>query len=782
MNNRHFSILGIGVIIIVMFLGVGAYIALKWYGAPPPSTPTPTSSRTESGSFEKGIIQTLHYEDRTKNPTYNIDNPYLSIVEVHFTWAELEPNESEYHWADLDQFLQQWGAKGKRVIPSITLYSAGGANPTNNQATPQWVFDAGADYITLTDTDTRKQLVWPVPWDRVFLQKYKNFVQAFGQRYDGHQAIESIDIGLGLFATTRLVLRNPQDAAAKFIAKGFNPYTKQPWMDTILTVTRFYEEGFETTPLRMTITHFTNCRAVSQALCKSVENDNDNDDDSTPQISILAKEAASRGITIHYHNLMGTDRFLERPWLRLYEEIHAQYPRTKTSLGTDNLTNNIARYGRIRDVVRYAFGGDIPGKGVYPESHISYLSLYADDIARSTPGSLTYDTEFAKAMRYTVDRLVKNTTSISQKIPRGIFSLTRADDPIADQIFTNPSIAGVTLRSNWKKIEKGIAEGPPESTSDGIIYDWSYFDSEIARVDSLHAAGVDKKILLRITSGGINTPRRVLDEGVRTFTLIDTNAYHSTFNKPVTIPVFWDPVFLEHKKRFITAMGKHFASNPNIVLVSSSCANANTDDWHIPNEPEDIENWKKVGYTNEKVINACKEIIDATMSAFPNTFVLMAMGGNPIIDQQDPIYVARKVIEYARERYPGRFFPQNNRLSARTPDPTETSTLNQWQLIYDARPQVGAQMLWRVTDDPGCRMEGGKNPSGDPCKNPAATLRRAITTGGNYQTQYQEIYEIDVINPNLAEVIRYAADLLTHLPSSPNIHRSPVPNPQSQRY
>lgn len=410
----------ISVLIGVLFFGVAAYVAfnrrIMLFPPAPAQNSIPCSQETSpcSGNtvaghtdqkpFGKGIVQTIHYKERTGNPAFNIDNPYLSIVEVHFTWAELEPSEGEYHWAELDRFLEQWGKKGKKVIPRIVLYSAGGANPTSNQPTPQWVFDAGADSITLIDADTRKPLVLPVLWDPMFLQKYNNFIQTFGLRYDGHPAIESVEISLGLFATTRLVLRNPQDAAEKLIAKGFDPNTKQPWMNAIRTVTRFYTEAFKTTPLRMTIAHFTNCMAVSRTLCKSVENDND--DDSAPQVSVLAKEAAARGIIIHNHNLTGTDRFLARPWLRLYEEIHKQNPHAKTSFGTDNPTaNKVERYGRIGDIARYAFGGAIPGKGVYPETHISYMSLYADDIARSTPGSSVYDPEFADAMRYVVDRL-----------------------------------------------------------------------------------------------------------------------------------------------------------------------------------------------------------------------------------------------------------------------------------------------------------------------------------------------------------------------------------------
>ncbi|TSC68418.1 MAG: Peptidase S8 and S53 subtilisin kexin sedolisin, partial [Parcubacteria group bacterium Gr01-1014_66] len=333
--------------------------------------------------------------------------------EVLFTWSELEPREGEYQWAELDRFLEQWNAKGKKVIPQIVLYSKKGQNPTNIHATPQWVFNAGADKITILDPVTNKWLVWPVPWDPVFLQKYRNFIQGFAQRYDGHPAIEAVDIGLGLFATTRLVLKEPAEATPKLIAKGYDPATKQPWIDTIRTVQGFYREQFKTTSLRMVITYFTHCKLVSEEFCKSITGDNE--DDSVPQVSMLAKEAASQGIIVHYHDLTGTDVFLNRPWLQLYQDIHAQYPAARTSFGTDDPVVKdgvpVKKYGNIGDIVRYAFGGNIPYKGNYPESHISYLSLYADDMARSTPGSSTYDSKFADAMQYAIDRLKKPSLS-----------------------------------------------------------------------------------------------------------------------------------------------------------------------------------------------------------------------------------------------------------------------------------------------------------------------------------------------------------------------------------
>ena len=115
---------------------------------------------------------------------------------------------------------------------------------------------------------------------------------------------------------------------------------------------------------------------------------------------------------------------------------------------------------------------------------------------------------------------------------------------------------------------------------------------------------------------------------IQTFTFIDTNPYHPTYGQQLTIPVFWDPIFLAKKIALIQAAGAHFAAHSSIVVVACAFANSTTVDWNIPDAPEDIANWEAAGYTTELMVNAGETIIDATMAAFPNQNVVMAIGRN----------------------------------------------------------------------------------------------------------------------------------------------------------
>ena len=160
-------------------------------------------------------------------------------------------------------------------------------------------------------------------------------------------------------------------------------------------------------------------------------------------------------------------------------------------------------------------------------------------------------------------------------IPKGIFSMAPAGpNGFPDQILNDPRIVGLDLGGKWPDIE----------TTEGV-YDWSSIDSELARAEA-HG----KKVKLEISSGGINIPDWLLANypDIQTFTFIDDNPYHSTYGQELTIPVFWDPIFLAKKIALIQAAGAHFAAHSSIVVVTCAFANATTGDWNIPNEPRRI--------------------------------------------------------------------------------------------------------------------------------------------------------------------------------------------------
>ena len=236
------------------------------------------------------------------------------------------------------------------------------------------------------------------------------------------------------------------------------------------------------------------------------------------------------------------------------------------------------------------------------------------------------------------------------------------------------------------------------------------------------------------------------------------NPYSPTYGQPVKIPIFWDPIFLAKKIALIQAAGARYAANPSIVVVGCSFANALSIDWNIPHAPEDIANWLLAGYTSELMVNTGETIIDATMAAFPNQNVVMPIGlGAPGLDPTVS-YLADAVVDYATTTY-GRFITSKYSLCATSPDPS--TVVFDWLVLFNQCPNVAAQMLWNVTGDDTYRMNGGVP------DDPADILLNAILIGTLYGTQYQEIYESDLMNPGMNLVINTAYTLLTVTPPLP---------------
>jgi Beta-galactosidase len=320
----------------------------------------------------------------------------------------------------------------------------------------------------------------------------------------------------------------------------------------------------------------------------------------------------------------------------------------------------------------------------------------------------------------------------STGIPRGVLSLAGVGQPADPEVLNNPLVDGISIRQAWRKLE----------SSPGV-YDWSFLDSEVAR-----AAKAGKFVLLRILSEGAGTPPWALD-GTQTFRYQDVNKFHP--ERAGLMAVYWDRTYLARKKAMIRAVGARFSGNPAVRVVAAICASSHSGDWSVPHKPADMANWYANGYTPEKMIDVCKQIIDVTMQSFPKQCVTLAVGRNGRLDP-DPNFVARAAVQYGKSHYAGRFVTQKNSLAATTPIPGSPN-LKHFEVLWEARPEVAGQVLWYSYGDPTCRNNGGRAPC-----DPEATLRRAIDVGLAYKMKYIEIYQQDVLH--LPGVIRYAHEAL----------------------
>jgi hypothetical protein len=355
------------------------------------------------GPFGYGIFEKIRYEHMVNDPQVNIDNPYLAGAELLFTWSSVEADEGRYHWETLDRFMDPWFRSGKKIILGVRTVQKRGRNPTASSATPAWVFEAGAEKISTgafrggkrkfrksdgsrgmkRQAGGQDRIAWPVYWDPVYLEKYGQFVKALAGKYDGNPGVEFIEIGLGQFGSTKIA--GPNSVLDRYREKG---YTETLWVDTMKKMIEMYRAAFKKTPLAIVVSPFHKI----------------NDQNGGSHLEEISRYAAGKGIYLYNHALTGNDKFTDQnPFPALFHSVSG---RTKTAFGPDNPLSgrrnaDFRKYGRIGDAVENAFGG-IRG---LPETHISYLLFYVDDVSASDPKSKLYNADYEKAMRYAAGRL-----------------------------------------------------------------------------------------------------------------------------------------------------------------------------------------------------------------------------------------------------------------------------------------------------------------------------------------------------------------------------------------
>lgn len=187
--------------------------------------------------------------------------------------------------------------------------------------------------------------------------------------------------------------------------------------------------------------------------------------------------------------------------------------------------------------------------------------------------------------------------------PRGYYVLRSAetDAAVPDAILKDKNIAGVSLRRNWSSVE----------SSKGV-YDWSYFDRELARI---HKAG--KEAMLHVDADDNGVPAWLM-KSVGKYQFLDRNKNHSTFGARVTLPIPWDDDFLFAWTRFILAFGRHYDGHPDVVAVHVGGPNRHGSECSWPPEVKSVK-----GYSEKVHLETWDTVFSTYREAFPDTCVVL---------------------------------------------------------------------------------------------------------------------------------------------------------------
>lgn len=271
-------------------------------------------------------------------------------------------------------------------------------------------------------------------------------------------------------------------------------------------------------------------------------------------------------------------------------------------------------------------------------------------------------------------------------------------------------IIGASIRIRWRDSE-------PE---DGV-YDWQGLDARLAAVKAANG-----KAMIRVLPG-VFTPEWVYDAGAASVMVVDNNPYHATHGERIKAPVLWDAIYLEHWFRFVRAMGKRYADNPEVRIVGVT-GPSGAGELHLAGRA-DGATWRAAGYTEEKVIQAWEQTIKTYRAAFPCQHLSVAIV-NPTAFGH-PGLVLNGIVEYCAKHGVG---VQGNWLAAKT-----AVTWYPYRLIGQHPHPVGFQMLCGSNEE---RFGG--------------ILEVGLRKGSEAGAKFVEVYPADVTSANAAVLKRVA--------------------------
>ena len=311
--------------------------------------------------------------------------------------------------------------------------------------------------------------------------------------------------------------------------------------------------------------------------------------------------------------------------------------------------------------------------------------------------------------------LLVTLTSVAQPTypaPKGVYcscpptTSTVGPGSVDTTVASKPFVKGILVRIGWKDIE------PTDNA-----YNWTLLDNQITAAKSY-----GKKISLAIGCGP-SSPSWLYSLG--------TQSLSFTVPYSATIAVQWDSTFLNKWTEFVRALGNKYKNDTTIRLVYITNSTSNGFEMQLPFNP--TPSYASLAYTDMKVINSWKQVIDTFKVAFPNHYLTNDF--HPVNNSNVP---ADSIYAYAKAKIGSRYganawwWTQNNTTyySAQNSIMLNSATNNNF---------TGVQMAYSGVTDSAQFGAGGM---------PAA-LQLAISDG----ICYWEIWNQDIVSTKFTSLL-----------------------------
>lgn len=106
---------------------------------------------------------------------------YVKGILVRAVWKDIETADNIYNWSLIDDQIAAAESYGKKISLAV------GTGPNS----PNWIYTLGATSMSYTLPFSG---TIPVPWNSVFLTKWKEFIAELGNRYENNTTIQLVYI------------------------------------------------------------------------------------------------------------------------------------------------------------------------------------------------------------------------------------------------------------------------------------------------------------------------------------------------------------------------------------------------------------------------------------------------------------------------------------------------------------------------------------------------------------------------------------------------------------
>jgi hypothetical protein len=312
------------------------------------------------------------------------------------------------------------------------------------------------------------------------------------------------------------------------------------------------------------------------------------------------------------------------------------------------------------------------------------------------------------------------------------------------QVIKNPFMSGVAVQINWRDLEP--IRGQP---------DWPKLDALFEAAESSR-----KWVYLQIFPGFFS-PAWALEGAQTDLFKIQYGPEHGTVAR---LPMPWDPVYLERWFDLVRRLGQRYGASPAFRMIAVAGPTSVSVEMTLPNSPPAHQRWLADSYTPAKYMGAWERALHVYAAAFPNQCISVVVPQIPILGpgirtrdrRQAHLHTKYEVVDRAMRVLGNRLAIQSSDLHAgrakvEAPDGTD------FIKSYSGRIITGFEMRSGSQTPDAAKVMGAEG-------NPPLALRRSVDKGmapnpSGHRIDYLEIYEADVLPPDMQPVLKYAASL-----------------------